>query len=37
MGYSGLFATSMCEIVRFAPIVVVELDGKNKILRIDVK
>jgi len=27
----------MCEIVRFAPIVVVELDGKNKILRIDVK
>jgi hypothetical protein len=27
----------MCEIVRFTPIVVVELDGKNKILRIDVK
>lgn len=37
MGPSVLFAVFMREIVRFTPIVVVELDGKNQILRIDVK
>jgi len=32
-----LFCVSVFAVVWFAPILVVELDGKNKVLRIDVK